>query len=66
MPPKNDQEKTYNECKGPGAHREHLCLLMEQGRTREVNERAQHPAFVCRNCGARADEQKDLCNPKPL
>ena len=66
MPSKTNEEPSYNECTGPGGHSGHMCLLMEQGRTREVAERAKNPAFSCRNCGARADARKDLCNPEPL
>ncbi|MDO3377904.1 hypothetical protein [Geoalkalibacter halelectricus] len=66
MTPNTDQEPTYNECTSAQQHSEHLCILMEQGRSREVSERSRNPAFLCRNCGAYADQRRDLCNPMPL
>jgi hypothetical protein len=66
MRPESQQEQSYNECSTPTQHREHLCILMEQGRSREVAERSAHPKFTCRNCGVYADEARDVCNPKPL
>lgn len=57
---------TYNTCTGPQQHRDHLCHLMEKGLTEEVRRRSDRPAFVCANCGARANSADDLCNPEPL
>ncbi|MBN2428487.1 MAG: hypothetical protein JXK94_09140 [Deltaproteobacteria bacterium] len=53
-------------CKDTEAHREHMCSLMELGKMREVAELSQNPAFVCRNCGVKADRAENLCYPKPL
>ncbi|KIH75669.1 hypothetical protein SAMN05660860_03058 [Geoalkalibacter ferrihydriticus] len=66
MTPAKESEQSYNECTNAQQHREHLCILMEQGRSREVSERSTHPAFACRNCGAYANEAQDLCNPMSL
>jgi len=60
------KQKSYSACEGPERHGDHLCLLMERGMTGEVRRRSSRPAYVCDNCGARADEAKDLCNPQPL
>jgi hypothetical protein len=56
---------TYATCTGPQQHRDHLCHLMEKGLTEEVRHRSDRPAFLCANCGARANEAGDLCNPEP-
>jgi hypothetical protein len=34
--------------------------------TEEIKARTMAPAFVCHNCGNRADHAADLCNPSPL
>lgn len=60
------KQKSYGACKGPSGHSDHLCILMEKGMTEEVRRRSSHPAFVCGNCGARADKAEDLCNAEPL
>lgn len=63
---KKTKAATYNACTGPQQHRDHLCHLMEKGMTGEVRRRSDRPAFLCANCGARANEAADLCNPEPL
>ena len=60
------REKNYAACQGPECHRDHLCVLMEKGLTEEVAKRSSAPAYVCGNCGAQANERRDLCNPAPL
>jgi len=60
------EKSTYNICTGPGQHRDHLCHLMEKGLTVEIRLRSDRPGFQCKNCGARANEADDLCNPEPL
>lgn len=52
-------------CLEPRQHREHICSLMEQGKTGEIKRRTDKPAFFCGNCGAYANEAADLCRPKP-
>ena len=58
--------RNYGGCDRPTGHGDHLCRLMEQGKTGEIAEKTRHPAFSCANCGARADQEEDLCNPQPL
>jgi len=53
-------------CDGPDRHPDHLCTLMEQGRSREIAERASKPRFSCRNCSALADRAEDLCRPRAI
>jgi hypothetical protein len=63
---KREPERAYDPCTKPEKHRDHLCLLMEKGLTEEVAQRTSHPRFSCRNCGARANDREDLCNPVSL
>lgn len=60
------EEKSYNICERPEEHRDHMCHLMEKGKTAEIRRRSTDPRFVCGNCGARAHEKEDLCNPGGL
>ncbi len=60
------KDRTYNPCGKPQQHREHLCMLMEEGKTEEVRKRSSQPAYVCRNCRAQANEAEDLCNPQSI
>ena len=53
-------------CRDPAMHPVHFCKLKKQGMTGEIAARSQAPAFVCHNCGARADRESDLCNASPL
>jgi hypothetical protein len=66
MDKKSKITATYNTCTGPQQHCDHLCHLMEKGLTEEVRRRSDRPAFLCANCGARANEAVDLCNPEAL
>lgn len=63
---KKPRAETYNACLGPQEHRDHFCHLMEKGMTEEIRRRSDQPAYICRNCRARANEPADLCNPDPL
>jgi hypothetical protein len=53
-------------CRDPSLHHLHFCKLKKKGMTAEIAARTAAPAFVCHNCGARADREADLCNPSPL
>lgn len=53
-------------CRDPALHHLHFCRLKKQGLTGEIAARTTAPAFVCHNCGNRADHADDLCNPSPL
>ena len=63
MSEKKPAARTENVCRDPQGHREHMCLLMEKGMTGQIVERTTHPAYFCRNCGARANERRDICYP---
>lgn len=66
MDKKKRSDRTYDACSSPKNHRDHMCHLMEKGMSAEIRKRTTNPAFSCANCGARANEAEDLCNPRPL
>lgn len=66
MPNSKNQDQPAVSCGQPTGHRDHLCLLMEKGMVAQIAERTRNPAFCCANCGARADQGEDLCQPRPL
>jgi hypothetical protein len=66
MGEKKRSARTYDACSSPQTHGDHMCHLMEKGMSAEIKKRTTHPAYACANCGARANEREDLCNPKPL
>ena len=53
-------------CRDPTLHKTHSCTLKKKGLTGELAARSQAPAYICHNCGARADHEGDLCNASPL
>jgi len=53
-------------CRDPALHDMHFCKLKKRGLTQEIAARTTAPAFVCHNCGMRADRPSDLCNASPL
>ncbi|KIH76487.1 hypothetical protein SAMN05660860_01589 [Geoalkalibacter ferrihydriticus] len=55
-----------NLCTNLEGHPLHICSLNAAGRTEEIRKRTDQPRFACFNCGARANEEKSLCNPTPL
>ncbi len=55
-----------NLCRDPSLHHLHFCKLKKKGLAEEMAARTRAPAFVCHNCGARADHEEDVCNPSTL
>ena len=53
-------------CRDLSLHHLHFCALKKQGLSGEIAARTSAPAYVCHNCGARADRGSDLCNASPL
>jgi hypothetical protein len=41
-------------------------MIKKKGLSEEIAARSQAPAYVCHNCGARADREDDLCNASRL
>ena len=66
MAKSKEQNQAGVSCGQPAGHRDHLCLLMEKGMAAQIAERTRHPAYSCANCGAKADQSEDLCQPRPL
>lgn len=55
-----------DECETPKYHDMHMCKLRKKGLMEEIDRRSDRPAVVCAKCGARANEGRDLCQPRPL
>lgn len=48
------------------AHKMHMCELRAQGEDECIKSLSDKPAYECGNCGARANEAKNLCAPQAL
>ena len=53
-------------CEVPELHDLHLCKLRQKGMMEELDRRSNRPTVVCSKCGAKANEERDLCQPRPL
>lgn len=53
-------------CEKPDYHEMHMCKLLKKGYMEEIDRRSRRPTVVCAKCGAKADEGRDLCQPRPL
>ncbi len=53
-------------CATPTGHKAHMCQLKHEGRIEEIDRYSAKPKFACNKCGAKADEECYLCNPRPL
>jgi len=53
-------------CGKPAGHKAHMCQLKHEGRIEEIDRHSAHPRFACNKCGARADDDQCLCNPRTL
>jgi hypothetical protein len=43
-----------------------LCELRVKGLMEEIDRRSTNPSVICGKCGAKANDPKDLHNPRPL
>lgn len=48
------------------SHKMHMCELKSEKKTECIETLSDNPAFECANCGAKANEAKNLCAPEPL
>lgn len=48
------------------SHKMHMCELKSAGKTECIESLSDNPAFECSNCGAKANEAKNVCAPEPL
>jgi hypothetical protein len=55
-----------NLCTNPDNHKMHLCELTKAGKTGEIDRLQKKPAFICGNCGRKANTAGALCAPGPL
>lgn len=55
-----------DECEMPKVHGLHMCQLRQKGLMEEIDRRSNRPTVVCGKCGAKANEGRDLCQPRPL
>ena len=53
-------------CPKGAEHKAHMCQLKHEGRIEEMDKHSAQPKFVCNKCGAKADEEGYLCNPRPI
>lgn len=53
-------------CEKPQYHDIHMCKLRKKGLMEEFDRRSDRPTAVCNKCGARANDQRDLCQPRLL
>lgn len=58
----SDKKKSIQKA----GHPPHLCQLLKEGLMEEIDRCSTHPTFICSKCGARADRQEYLCQPRPL
>lgn len=53
-------------CPTPEKHKMHMCAMKAKGMTEEIASLSGQPAFVCGNCGAKANAADNLCKPEAL
>jgi hypothetical protein len=53
-------------CSTPRDHKAHMCQLKQEGKIEEMDRHSAQPKFICNKCGAKADDEGYLCNPRPL
>ena len=53
-------------CPTPANHQMHMCALKSKGMNDEIARLSSKPAFVCGNCGAKANSADNLCKPQAL
>ena len=47
-------------------HKMHMCALKSHGKDECIKTLSDSPSFECGNCGSKANEADNLCEPKPL
>jgi hypothetical protein len=53
-------------CPSPTEHKTHMCQLKQEGNIEEMDRHSANPSFACDKCGAKAEAEAYLCNPRPL
>ena len=52
-------------CPKPTEHKAHMCQLKADGKMEEIDRHEAQPNFICNRCGAHAEEEGYLCQPRP-
>ena len=47
-------------------HDNHLCVLSNHMRTKDMMKLVDKPKFICERCGRAANKAENLCRPAPL
>ncbi len=47
-------------------HKMHMCALKSQNEDECIKSLSDKPTVECKNCGAKANDAKNVCDPKPL
>jgi len=63
---KENSMSELKSCPKGAEHKAHMCQLKHEGRIEEMDKHSAQPKFVCNKCGAKADEEGYLCNPRPI
>ncbi len=50
----------------PDEHPTHMCKLFKKGLMMEIDQQSGKPTVSCAKCGAKANAQESVCQPKPL
>jgi len=67
IPTRKEKAMAQSEsCPTPKEHKKHMCQLKAEGEMEEIDRHSAKPNFVCNRCGAKADEEGYLCQPRPL
>lgn len=53
-------------CEQPEFHDWHFCKLARKGHVGEIAVRSKEPTVKCTKCNAEANENRDVCKPRPL
>jgi len=59
-------ETAKTDCKDRAGHHLHICQLKKNRENQAVSERTDQPGYICHNCGAVANQARDLCNSSPI
>lgn len=62
---KEETMSEYKDCSSP-EHKKHMCQLKAEGNIEELDRHAANPKFACNRCGAKAEAEGYLCQPRQL
>jgi hypothetical protein len=53
-------------CTRLEGHKAHMCQLKAEGCIEQMDKHSAKPNFTCNKCGAKAEAEDFLCQPRPL